>query len=177
MERLKKLRLNLAVNALLTVLIGICLIVRPGAAGWIIAVVAGIAILIAGIVDISRCVSLGEHNFAFSGSLIFGIIKVILGVIILTHTGRLLILLSYILGIFVIVGGVGCMEGAIRMKDAGAERWIVNAVLAAVVLAAGLFMVIFPFRAVTTAIVTVGVVLVVVGVIGLFIAWQVRRNS
>ncbi|MCC8104086.1 MAG: DUF308 domain-containing protein [Clostridiales bacterium] len=54
MELFKKIRVNMTVNAVLTIVIGILFVLNPGGTGSTIALIAGIAILLSGISDIIR---------------------------------------------------------------------------------------------------------------------------
>lgn len=175
MEFMKKIRVNMTVNALLTIIIGILFIINPGGTGTVIAKVAGAAILIAGIADIIRYATAGGYEFLSGSSLFGGIVKCVLGVFALTHTVAVLELLSYILSIFIIISGISCMESSMQLKRAQVAGWAVNAVLSAVILAAGVFMLFCPFEAVATAILIAGIILVADGLTELFTAYRMRK--
>ncbi|MCD8104854.1 MAG: DUF308 domain-containing protein [Lachnospiraceae bacterium] len=175
MELFKKIRMNLVVNALLTVLVGILFVLNPAGTGGTIALIAGIAILISGIGDIIRYISDRDYGFLVSGSLFGGVIKCILGLFAITHTGTIITLLSYILSVFVIIGGVNCLENSMQLKHALVSGWVVNMVLSAAILAAGIFMLFFPFDAASTAIIIVGIILIADGLNELFTAYRMRR--
>ncbi|MCD8346360.1 MAG: DUF308 domain-containing protein [Lachnospiraceae bacterium] len=175
MELFKKIRVNMTVNAILTMLVGILFILNPAGTGETIALIAGIAILISGIVDIIRYVSDREYGFLISGSLFGGVIKCVLGLFAVTHTGTIITLLTYILSVFVIIGGVNCLESSRQLKRAGVSAWGINMVLSAVILAAGIFMLFFPFDAASTAIIVVGVILIADGLNELFTSWRLKK--
>ncbi len=167
MEFLNKLRTNLVVNAVLTIVIGIFFIINPGGTGRLIALAAGILILAAGIVAIVRFLVSGSRDLTSSGILIAGIVMLILGIIILTHTGAMLTLLIYLFAIYVLIGGIFSMRGALQLKEAHSAGWIAHVVLAVAIMAAAVFMLLFPFAVVNTAIVVSGVILVADGFIEL----------
>ncbi|MCD8337548.1 MAG: DUF308 domain-containing protein [Lachnospiraceae bacterium] len=175
MELFKKIRVNLTLNAILTILVGILFVLNPGGTGSTIALIAGIAILLSGIGDIIRYISDREYGFLMSGSLFGGVIKCVLGLFAVTHTGTIITLLTYILSVFVIIGGVNCLESSTQLKRAGVSAWGVNMALSAVILAAGIFMLFFPFDAASTAIVIVGVILIADGLNELFTSWRLKK--
>ncbi|MCD7842512.1 MAG: DUF308 domain-containing protein [Lachnospiraceae bacterium] len=175
MELFKKIRVNLTVNAVLTILIGVLFVLNPTGTGGTIALIAGIAILISGITDIIRYVSDREYGFLMSGSLFGGVLKCILGLFAVTHTGTIITLLSYILSVFVIIGGVNCLENATQLKRAEVSGWAVNMALSVAILIAGIFMLFFPFDAASTAITIVGIILIADGLNELFTAHRMRK--
>ncbi|MCD7812966.1 MAG: DUF308 domain-containing protein [Lachnospiraceae bacterium] len=175
MELFKKIRVNMTVNAFLTMLVGILFVLNPGGTGSTIALIAGIAILLSGIVDIIRYISDREYGFLMSGSLFGGVIKCVLGLFAVTHTGTIITLLTYILSVFVIIGGVNCLESSLQLKKARVSAWGVNMVLSAVILVAGIFMLFFPFDAASTAIMIVGVILIADGLNELLTSWRLKK--
>ncbi|MCC8082187.1 MAG: DUF308 domain-containing protein [Lachnospiraceae bacterium] len=174
MEFFNKIKTNMILNAVLTILIGIFFIINPGGTGRLIGVAAGIVILISGIVDITRFLAAGTRDLYSNGSLIIGVVKLVIGIVILTHTGAFLSLPIYLFGIYVLIGGINSMSSAIRIRQAGIPGWAGHAVLAAAIIAAAVFMMLFPFAVVNTAIMVSGVILIADGVIGL--ASGIRTN-
>lgn len=175
MEFLNKFRTNLVVNAVLTIVIGIFFIINPGGTGRLIALAAGILILVAGIVAIVRFLISGSRDLTSSGILIAGIVMLILGIIILTHTGAVLTLLIYLFAVYVLIGGIFSMRGALRLRETQSAGWVAHVVLAVVIIAAAVFMLIFPFAVVNTAIIVSGVILVADGVIELVTGVRMNR--
>ncbi|MCC8104085.1 MAG: DUF308 domain-containing protein [Clostridiales bacterium] len=110
-----------------------------------------------------------------SGSLFGGVIKCVLGLFAVTHTGTIITLLTYILSVFVIIGGVNCLESSMQLKKAHVSAWGINMALSAVILAAGIFMLFFPFDAASTAIIIVGVILIADGLNELFTSWRLKK--
>ncbi|MCD7736080.1 MAG: DUF308 domain-containing protein [Lachnospiraceae bacterium] len=175
MEFFKKMRMNMTVNAILTIFIGVLFVLNPGGTTGTIALIAGIAILVSGIVDIVRYVSDRGYEVFAGGSLFGGVIKCVLGVFMVTHTGTVITLLLYILSIFVIISGVNCLQSSTQLKRAGVSGWAFNMTLAVVILAAGIFMLFFPFDAASTAVMIVGVILIADGVTELFTSWRMKK--
>ncbi len=104
-----------------------------------------------------------------------GVVKCVLGIFILTHAGTLLTMLTYIFSIFVLMGGFHSIEGAMQLRKAGIPGWGANAILSAVIIGAGVFMLFFPFSAIDTAILVVGVILVIDGATELFTSFQMKK--
>ncbi|MCD7818806.1 MAG: DUF308 domain-containing protein [Lachnospiraceae bacterium] len=175
MELLKRMRVNMTVNAILTIFIGILFVLNPGGTGSTIALIAGIAILVSGIGDILRYVSAHEYRYFADGSLFGGVIKCVLGLFMITHTGTVISLLFYVLSIFVIISGVNCLQSSTQLKRAGVPGWTVNMLLAIVILAAGVFMLFFPFDAASTAIMIVGIILIADGLTEFFTSWRMKK--
>lgn len=175
MNIFEKMKTNLILNALLTILIGILFIANPGRSGILIAAIAGAVILISGIIDVIRFLGTKNRDMSASGVLVLGIAKLILGVIILTHTGAMLTLLIYLFGLFVLFGGIHSLSGALRLKKSDISGWPAHLTLAVLIIAAAVFMLFFPFAVVETAITISGVILIVDGVTELLTGIRMKR--
>lgn len=175
MNILGKMKSNLILNAILTILIGILFIANPGGSGILIATIAGVIILLSGVVDVIRFLGTRNRDMSSSGVLFIGIVKLILGIIILTHTGAMLTLLIYLFGLFVLFGGIHSLSGALRLKKFGISGWPAHVLLAVIIIAAAVFMLFFPFAVVETAITISGIILIVDGVTELLTGIRMKR--
>jgi uncharacterized membrane protein HdeD (DUF308 family) len=175
MEFLKKLRVSAAVGALLTVLMGILFVLYPYGVTSTIAVIAGLVVLCNGILDIVRYLVADHYVSYVRGNLFNGILKCVLGVFILTHSDTIIALFSYIFGIFIIMSGVGCLEGSMQLRKAEVSGWMVNFILAAAVTIAGIVVLFCPVTAASAAAWFVGIVLIVDGIAELFMIYRLKK--
>lgn len=175
MEFLKKLRVNAIVNGVLTILMGLLFLIFPYSASSTVAVIAGIVVLCIGIFDVLRYFSAGGYSYYVHGSLFIGIVKIVLGIFIFTHTDTMVALFSYIFSIFIIVSGVTCMENSVQLKQAGVSGWLLTLLLSVVVTAAGISMLFHPVGAASTAAVMIGIILLVNGATELLTLYQLKK--
>ena len=125
MKTLKKIKLDMWINAIMTVLIGVLFIIKPYDSFKVITVIAGIMILCSGIFDLFYDLKFRLNTYFMQGSLFEGILKCILGFFIITHAVITIVLFSYVFSIFIIINGVICMETAVCMKDIF-QRWLLD---------------------------------------------------
>ena len=175
MEFLKKLRVNAILNGVLTILMGLLFIIFPYSAGSIVVVIAGIAVLCIGIFDILRYFTAGGYSYYVRGSLFMGVVKIVLGIFIFTHTDIMLALFSYVFSIFIIVSGVSSMENSVQLKQAGLSGWLLTMVLSVLVTAAGIVMLFHPIGAASTASMLIGVILLADGATELLTLYQLKK--
>ncbi len=168
------LRENKFIIGCVSILLGILFIVNPGGTGKVIAVIAGFAVLIAGIADFVRRFAEDETDWAADGAL-RGIIKIIMGIFMLTHVTTIIALLSYILGILLLAAGTGGLERALRQRREGPANGIRNMLLAVLVILIGVFMLFAPHGTVNAAIFIAGVILVIYGVAELYLTYREKE--
>ncbi|MCD8019893.1 MAG: DUF308 domain-containing protein [Clostridiales bacterium] len=174
MELVKKFFANMLVNAILTLVIGIVFVAYPARSGVMIVRIAGIVILIAGIVDLVRYFFVERAEEVFGGGLLSGIIEMILGIFAITHIGTLVSLLSYVIGFVIIISGVSSLSGALQLRRTEVSAWVLNIVLSLIVIFAGIVMLFFPFAAVSTAIMVAGAILIGDAISKLFTAYRMQ---
>ena len=103
MKTLKKIKLDMWTNAIMTVLIGVLFIIKPHDSLKVIAIIAGILILCSGIFDLFYDLKFRLNTYFIQGLLFEGILKCILGIFIITHAGITIVLFSYVFSIFIII--------------------------------------------------------------------------
>ncbi|MCD8365931.1 MAG: DUF308 domain-containing protein [Clostridiales bacterium] len=168
------LRENNMVVAWFSILLGAIFIINPGGTGKVIVVIAGVVLLIVGIADIIRRFTTG--NDCSSGARrISGFVKLILGIFVLTHIGTVLALLAYILGIVILVWGGRNLEDTLWQKHEGMTDGTMRILWSVLVIAAGVFLLFFPFGAVNTVILIAGVILVLYGVSELYTLYRDKK--
>lgn len=175
MEFLKKIRVNAVVNGVLLILMGLLFILFPYRASSTIAVIAGIVVLCIGVFDVLRYVTAGGYSYYVQGSLFQGVVKIVLGIFILTHTDTMVALFSYVFSIFIIVSGVTCMENSLQLKQAGVSSWILTLVLSVLETGAGIVMLFHPVGTASTAALIIGILLLVEGVTQLLTLYQLKK--
>ena len=160
MEIFKRFRTHAIIDSVLSLILGIIFIVDPIGASNSVALIIGIFVLASGICDMVRYFSNSGYPSFIRGNLFVAIIKVILGIFIMTHTATVVTLFAYIFSIFIIVTSVNAIEGATQLKIANVSGWIINMILAVLVLCAGILMLFVPFEATETASIIIGAALI-----------------
>lgn len=175
MKALKKIKTDLWINAIVTVLIGILFIITPHDSLKVIAVIAGILILCSGIFDLIYDRRVWWDDYFTHGILFEGILKCILGIFIFTHASTTTILFSYIFSICIIINGVICMEAAIYMKKIFSIPCGLSVVLSCLIILAGIYMMFLSPDTVSSVALMVGIIFIANGIIDMIILYQLRK--
>ena len=175
MKALKKIKLDMWINAIMTVLIGVLFIIKPYDSFKVIAVIAGIMILCSGIFDLFYDLKFRLNTYFMQGSLFEGILKCILGIFIITHAGITIVLFSYVFSIFIIINGVICMETAVCMKDIFHVRCTSYVILSCIIILAGISMMFFSPDTVSAAALMAGIIFILNGIIDIFILYRLSK--
>lgn len=174
MNLFEKIRLSSSLNSILLLVAGILLVRNPVGTTQMLLSVAGMVIIISGIFDITRYFSARGYAF-LGGSLLFGVMKVIMGLYLCSHTLMLVRFVSIVIGLFVLVCGINSLENALRLKYQDVPGWLFSVVMASVVVFVSVMMIFRPFSAVSATVKLAGWVLVVEGVADLIALWRMRE--
>lgn len=175
MKALKKIKVNIWLNALMLILIGVLLIVTPHESMEVITIVAGVLIFGSGILDLVYYVNAWIESYFFRGTLFAGILKCILGIFVVMHASTMTLLFSYIFSIFIIVNGVNCMELAIYMRRIVPRHYGWFVFLAIMVIAAGIIMLFVSPDTVSTAALIVGIVFIINGITDIILVCRLSK--
>lgn len=176
MKILKKIKIDMWINAIMTLIIGILFIARPQGAMEVTAIVAGAVIFANGLIDLIYYMNIWSELY-IRGVLFEGILKCILGIFIITHSGITSILFSYIFSIYIIISGIICLETAVYMQKAFGFNSGIYVVLSCVVVIAGIIMMFFSPDTVKSAALMAGVIFVISGVIDSIMLYRIHKIS
>lgn len=154
-----KLKSNNKLTALIYIIAGIVLVVAPSVPLRTICLILGIVLLIQGIIRIAS--SGGSY------SLVPGILLLIVGVLLVFSPSFIISLLPVTVGVYLLISGISELMGALEIRKLGAP-WIGSAVVAALMLLAGLVLLFNPFGTVEMALRIAGIVMLVDGVLTMF---------
>ena len=175
MKTLKKIKLDMWINAIMTVLIGVLFIIKPHDSLKVIAIIAGILILCSGIFDLVCDSKLRRNTYFTYGTLFEGILKCILGIFIITHGGITIVFFSYVFSIVIIINGVICMETAVCMKDIFHVRCTSYVILSCIIILVGISMMFFSPDTVSAAALMAGIIFILNGIIDIFILYRLSK--
>ena len=166
-ELFKKIRVGNLIEAIVTVVLGILLLLDPTKTSSIAVTVIGVLVIIMGVWKI--CLNLYEKK---QNAFALGIIEIIIGVFIITHTSTMLDLLAYIFSIYIIIDGVKELEISIRLASKKASGWFVFALLSVLIIVCGVWMLFTPGLAIATVALYGGIMLIVDGIMGIILIWK-----
>lgn len=181
MKELKKWKTGYLILSAAVMILGLCLVIRPGISAEVLCWLVGAVLTIAGAVRIvcyfSRGISVLWHRY----ELPLGLLDVLLGVYFFSHPANVMLLLPTVVGVVVIVDSVFKLQTALELRGMGVRRWRSVFALSIVCILAGIFLIRNPFQGTVTLMVCLGVSLIIDSVQSmLFItsaAKAVRRNA
>lgn len=119
-------------------ILGIVMIANPVATIEIVTAILGITIIVIGAEKIiSYFVLKGNQDF-FNYELIYGIIAILFGIIIMTHSTTFAAIVRIIIGIWIAYTGLMKINMSLKLKGIGIKSWIVVLIVSTISLLAGI---------------------------------------
>ena len=156
--------------------IGTLLICLPTLSAEVLCVVLGVVSLVYGTEKIIGYFSKDMYRLAFQFDLALGIFVAIIGVILLLHPGKVLELVDFIVGLFVLIEGVFKVQTSVDAFRFGMKAWwliLMGALLSCVF---GLLLLFSLLPATTVLMVFVGISLIADGAQNLFNAFYTIKS-
>ena len=169
MKKLKALRLNISVTAVLMMVVGVFCIMNPDSISNLLAKIIGaVLVLVAAIMFLGR---ISDEKLRVPALLVAAIVAA-LGLFIYTNPGQFTYLIFLVFGIILIVDGVQDVTLAFAAKAADAPRWWGPLILGGIDLLLGALCVAGQF--VKLSIAAIGVMLLYDGFTSLFVVHKVN---
>jgi uncharacterized membrane protein HdeD (DUF308 family) len=151
-----------------SVVVGILLLVWPNRTLEVIAILAGIELLLVGIIQI--VVAVRASPGARGGPLLRGALAGIAGLIVIRHPGQSLLVIALAIGIYLVVSGV--MQLLLAFEARTGRGWLLLGAL--VDIAIGVILVAWPSFGVTSLAVVLGIALIVRGLLEALASFALR---
>lgn len=163
-----------AIFGVISVVLGILALAWPGQTLVVLAVLFGIELIVWGIYRLVGAVTFGEAG-AGARTLwaILGILSLVLGFYAIRHIEITVLALGLLLGIFWLVDGVSLIISGVEYRGMPSRGWTIFSGILSVI--AGLILLVWPVISVLTLAILAGIWLIVIGVMQLSIALQLRR--
>lgn len=171
-DSLKKLKIVKNTYSLLTIcliVVGLVLLVFPQVALSVMCKIIGIFLIVYGIVKLTGYFSKDIFQLAYQFDFGLGIVSLILGTIMLVKTGRIIDILSVVVGIFIIVDAALRIQTAVEAKKFGLEKWWLILIMSLAVAVLGVLLMALPYQTTGFVVRLIGLNLILDGVMNLFI--------
>ena len=168
-----KKELNVSiVSSVLYIVLGIFIVLNPdGALKAISLTIAWFAIIFGIIFTIINVTRLKKE-----GSLLFGILLIVMGIALLIYPESLNLLISLGVGIWFISSSVSRIKMAIMLKDIKEMNWLIILIPAILTLLIGISFVFAPLASAVTLAIITGVLMIVYSVIDIFEIVMIKKN-
>ena len=142
----KRIKWSTLLSAVLTLVIGIFLLVRPDAAVVTISLIVGWMLLISGVVSAVLFFAGKTFGFAYL-NIILGVIGIALGLWIVIDPAFIANFIMVLLGILMLVHGAVDLQSSFELKKIGGRRWGLDMVFALITMALGVLVIFLHFKA------------------------------
>ena len=145
MEKLlKKAGWFSVVVAIIYIALGITIMVNPGTALDIVAIITGIVFLAVGIIKVIDYFFLqGNYDF-YNYELIHGLVAFVIGIIILAYARQISAIFIVLIGIWITYSGLMNLTLSMKLHATKIKTWITVFVLALIMMIAGIYIIIAP---------------------------------
>ena len=158
---------------LLTLVIGILVMVWPDETLRVLTVLFGLELILVGIFRLIRAFSSGEQHRVWS--VILGILAIFLGVLVLRNIWTTVAVLAVILGVYWIIAGI--IDFVVAVGDSTYPSRGFTIFMGIIQVIAGIVVVSWPTESLTALTWLLGIWFVILGVLGIVMAFMVRRES
>jgi uncharacterized membrane protein HdeD (DUF308 family) len=159
-----------------SVVVGVILLAWPKETLTIVAVLIGVALIVAGILRLTDGFTAHESTGGKRvASVVIGLIAILLGLLCIRHYHLTIAALAIIVGLFWVIHGISDIGvGLFAGRFPGRGITVLSGVLS---LAAGLIVLFWPTISITVFVAVIGAWLIVYGVLAAYLAFRLRRTG
>lgn len=171
---IKDMKKQLTLTAIFSILLGLVLAIWPDATKMAVSYLIGAVLVVFGVIQVVRYFVYEVRLDLFRYDFVSGLILLGAGVFLLMRPEIIVGFLPVLLGIAIVIDGAVKIQQSMDLLRAGYRRWWLVLLLAALALAAGVVLLINPFKAASTLVLLIGIVLIYDGITDL---WTISRVS
>ncbi len=172
-ERLKSIKLNVTLSAVLTVLLGLVMIFYPEQTNLFVARFIAAIIVVVGALQLIHAL-FGEGNRSRTSGMVVAAIILVLGLYLFFRPALIVNIIPIIIGILLVVHGVQDFSMAFETRGYEGDRWWIGLVLGLISIVAGLFCIANAFKVVAFGVMLTGIMLVYDGVTDMLVVHKVN---
>ena len=164
---MKKMKWNMLIMSAVYVALGVFLLWYPETAFSVVCYAVGGVVILSGVVQVVRYLTLKSNLFFAPMTLTFGLVCLALGLFLILRSDIVQAVLPIVFGLFVIFDSVVRIQNALELRRCEYGNWWVFLALAALSIALGLVMIFNPFGTMNTLIMAIGVILILEGALNM----------
>lgn len=174
------LKVNYTASALICVVLGLVLLIWPGATTQIVCMVLGSVLLIYGAAQVLLYLASKERSIISQGMMLLGIVVAVIGVWILVKPEMIIMAVPVIVGVLIAIHGIHNISQAVALKKNGYEGWWIACLMGGLTVALGAVLIYNPFSVVNTVVRLIGIFLIYDGLSDMWIisrVFKVKKES
>ena len=167
---IKAAKLGYIVTSLFLCGTGVVLMVWPKLSARVLCRMAGVLLIVCGIIKLIGYFSRDLYRLAFQFDLAFGLLSAVMGLLLLLYTDGVIRGLHVVIGVIALSDGLFKLQTALDARRFGLDRWWMIAVTAIVSAVFGLILVADPFAGAMALMMMTGLTFLAEGVLNLCVA-------
>ncbi|MCR4588147.1 MAG: DUF308 domain-containing protein, partial [Lachnospiraceae bacterium] len=171
---LQKIKWNSLITALLCLAIGVVLLVWPDISSKVFCMALAVVLVLIGLFYTLAGLFSGESNLYYRGSLVAGILLLVIGLWILKDPEKILELVPVLVGVVILIHGIINLKDAVRLMGMHYGKWWIALVFALLTVIFAVLLIFNPFGTLQMLVRVLGVALIYDGLSDL---WIISRLS
>ncbi len=167
----KNVASNMIVQAVLSLLLGLLLIIWPEVTAVIVVYILAACIAVSGIASLVSYFRGRKDKTRGQGSLLVGLFFLIIAIVFFIFPDAVAGLFAIIFGAILVFSGLVNAFRSVGLRTFGGSAWIVMVIISVLLIVGGIVIIIDPFGATATFMIILGVLLIVKGIIDLIISY------
>lgn len=176
MKLLKQLKWNLILLAVFFIVLGVVLILWPGATMKTICYMLAAILIIIGVVFLANYLRKDIAGLIYRYDLVVGLCAVLGGILVIIKVNQLTELIPAVLGFLVTTSGILKMQNSVDMLRLGHGTWYVAFAMAIINIVFGVLLLINPFGTMELLLIWLGIGFVYSGVTDLYVTISISHK-
>lgn len=173
---LKKVKLIYSILAVVFIIFGVCLIVKPELSLTVICRLSGVLFIVYGIVKLTGYFAKDMYELAFQFDFAMGLFSLAIGCALIFFVNGVLSFFPTFIGVVILIDAVFKIQTSLDAKRFGLNKWWLILVMAIAAGAAGFLLIIYPREITQLIIMFVGFNLIIDGILNLWIVLYTVKN-
>lgn len=176
MKVLENIKWDSVISSTVMIILGCILAIFPGVSLSILATVAGVGAICAGLFSIIRYFTYDLKESFFSNDFLIGIVILTIGVLIIFKPSLFISIIPIVLGIVIMVSGFSKLQDGISAKRLGYGQYTTYLILAIIDVVIGLFVLFNPLETASIIFLIIGIGLIYSGISDLFVTLYLAKK-
>lgn len=173
---MKEIKWELILMPVISIVLGVYLILRPGTATVALCSLIGWLVLAAGAVGTINALTFQRATLMSSNTLPISVAAMVVGVFFITRPGTLIEIVGLIICVFLMIEGLTNIQNGLRRHRWGESAWWIPLVLGVICVLLGLYALFAPGASTAVILRMVGVLLAFSGIANLAAAMIVKKE-
>lgn len=173
---LKEMKWEAFLMGCLYILLGVIALALPETMEKTLAYLIGTVLVLAGAVSMICYLIRDAHQNYYHNDFLYGLVEITLGCVVLYKLEMVIGMITFLLGLLVLVSGYTKLQDVIDMKRLSYGNWVLMLVLAALNVGIGILLIFYPFKTVELLFRVIGISLIISGAGDIFVTFYFAKK-